>query len=516
MIGRRRIAGSGHGAAGLTGAGHTGPGLTGAGHTGPGLTGAGHTGPGHTGPGHTGPGQTGTGRGALMVVAALTGVVACSSAAPPRPSPPPPIVNTSPAPGRALSAADWPTYDHDPGRGAAATGVPAPGALRIAWHRSLDGAVYAQPLVIGGVVVAATEGGSIYALNAQDGSVIWRAHIAAPVPLSDLPCGDIDPLGITGTPVYDPATGLVFAVAESTGGIHLLAGVSLTTGKVMVRRAVAPAHGTAIATQQRPALTLLDGRVYIAFGGLLGDCADYVGGVTSVATSGQGALQYYSVPTSREGAIWGTGGVVVAGNRLLVSVGNGASTSSYDGSDSVTALSPALRRTDLFAPSRWAIDNADDLDLGSMTPAVVGGYVFLAGKSGIGYVLAVTHLGGIGGEVAQAKVCAGFGTGAVSAGVVYVPCRDTGIRQVTIGADGSLHPGWTAAAGQAHGSPVTGGGAVWVVDYDGGVLYALDPADGSIRASVHVGTAPHFASPSLSGSHAYVGTLDGVVAVSGV
>ena len=257
------------------------------------------------------------------------------------------------------------------------------------------------------------------------------------------------------------------------------------------------------------------GRVYIAFGGLYGDCADYTGGVVSVSTSGAGALESYSVPTSREGAIWGTGGVVVADGRLFVSVGNGASTSSYDGSDSVTALSPALRRIDLFAPSSWAHDNANDLDLGSMTPAVSAGYVFVAGKSGTGYVLRATHLGGIGGQVAQVNVCAGYGTGAVSGAVVYVPCRDTGIRQVTIGADGTPHPGWTAAAAQAHGSPVTGGGAVWVVDYDGGVLYALNPADGSIRASVHIGTAPHFAAPSLSGAHAYVGTLDGVVAISG-
>ena len=302
-----------------------------------------------------------------------------------------------------MSAADWPTYDHDPRRSAAATGVPAPGILRLAWHRPLDGAVYAQPLVIGGVIVAATEGGSIYALNAQSGEVIWRRHIAAPVPLSDLPCGNIDPLGITGTPVYDPATGLVFAVAETTGGTHLLAGVNLATGELKVRREVEPPRGTPIATQQRPALTLYGGRVYIAFGGLYGDCADYTGGVVSVSTSGAGALDSYSVPTSREGAIWGTGGVVVADGRLFVSVGNGASTSSYDGSDSVTALSPALRRIDLFAPSSWAHDNANDLDLGSMTPAVSAAYVFVAGKSGTGYVLRATHLGGIGGQVAQVQ-----------------------------------------------------------------------------------------------------------------
>jgi outer membrane protein assembly factor BamB len=462
-----------------------------------------------------------TARRGITAFAVATGLAvpallsACSSAAAPLSSPPVQIVNPSPAPGRTVSPADWPTYDHDPSRSAAATGVSPPGTLKVAWHRQLDGAVYGQPLVIGPEIVAATEGGTIYALQAAKGRVIWQRHIADPVPLADLPCGDIDPLGITGTPVYDPASGLVFAVAEATGGRHILAGVSLATGKVKVLREIQPPKGNPLATQQRPALTLYGGRVYIGFGGLDGDCGDYVGSVVSVATNGRGRVDSYAIPTSREGGIWATGGVVVAGNRLLVSSGNGASTTAYDGSDSVTALSAGLRRTDIFAPSRWAADNAGDADLGSMAPAVAGNYVFIAGKSGTGYVLRVSRLGGIGGQVAELKMCGAFGTGAVSGAVVYVPCIDTGIRQVTIGADGTPHAGWTAQAASAHGSPVTGGGAVWVVDWEGGVLYALDPATGAVVHSVRVGKAPHFASLSLSGSRAYVGVLDGVVAVSG-
>jgi outer membrane protein assembly factor BamB len=442
-------------------------------------------------------------------------IAACSSAGPPRSSPPPRVVNTSPAPGPSLSRADWPTYDHDAARSAAAPTAAPPGKLAVAWHKRLDGAVYGQPLIIGNEIVAATEGGTIYALQAQGGEEIWHRHIADPVPLSELPCGNIDPLGITGTPVYDPASGLVFAVAETTGGRHILAGVSLATGRLTVQREVVPPRGDPVATQQRPALTSRGGRIYIAFGGLDGDCGQYVGSVVSVATSGQGPVDSYAVPTSRMAGIWATGGVVVAGSRFLVSSGNGASTDSFDGSDSVTALSASLRRLDIFAPSQWAADNAADTDLGSMAPAVTGGYVFISGKNGTGYVLRVSRLGGVGGEVAKARTCAGFGTGAVSGSIVYVPCADTGIKQVTIAPDGTPHVGWTAQAGSAHGSPVTGGGAVWVVDYDGGVLYALDPASGAIKSSVEVGKAPHFASLSLSGSRAYVGVLDGVVAVSG-
>ena len=62
-----------------------------------------------------------------------------------------------------------------------------------------------------------TEGDSLYALSLRTGQVQWRINVGEPVPLSELPCGNIDPLGITGTPVYDPGTGLAFAVAEVAG-----------------------------------------------------------------------------------------------------------------------------------------------------------------------------------------------------------------------------------------------------------------------------------------------------------
>src|SRR5690242_21541856 len=43
---------------------------------------------------------------------------------------------------------------------------------------------------------------------------------STPQPLSGLPCGNIDPLGITGTPAYDATTGSVFVVAETRSEEH--------------------------------------------------------------------------------------------------------------------------------------------------------------------------------------------------------------------------------------------------------------------------------------------------------
>jgi outer membrane protein assembly factor BamB len=413
---------------------------------------------------------------------------------------------------RPLAAGDWPTYHRDNARTGLAPDLAPLGTPAVAWRARLDGAVYGQPLVIGDRVLAATENDTVYSLDAATGAVRWSAHVGEPVRRSALPCGNIDPLGITSTMVYDPATARVYALAEVTGGRHVLVGVSAGSGAVQIQVPLEPPRGDPVAHQQRAALTLFGDRVYVAFGGLFGDCGNYVGSVVSVTTSGTDPINF-SVPTSREGGIWAPGGAVADGQRLLYSVGNGASTSTYDGSDSVVALTPALTQADLFAPSSWASDNAGDRDLGSASPTLLGTRVLAVGKSGTGYVLQHDRLGGVGGQLAQATICRSFGDSATSGDIAYVPCTD-GPRAVRIAANGTPTVVWRAAV-NANGSPTVGGGAVWVADYSTGTLYALEPATGAVRAQLAVGALPHFASPTLSGNHAYLGAMDGVLAISG-
>src|ERR1700761_2435235 len=338
---------------------------------------------------------------------------------------------TTAAGGKTASAssnptASWPAFDQNAARTGAAPGLPAAGKLSTAWTAKLDGAVYGQPLVVGGEVIAATENNSLYALSKTTGKLIWRKHVGAPGAQSQLNgCGDISPLGITGTPVYDGANGLVYAVAEISGYHHMLVGLSATTGAVKLHRYLddPTASNQPAYNQQRPALTIDQGRVYAAFGGLAGDCGAYQGSVVGAPLTGNGALVRWRVPTSREGAIWGTGGPVVGPQGdLWVSVGNGAAGAgkSYDGSDSVTMLSPALQRVSYFAPSTWAADNDKDLDLGSTQPArVSGGAVFVIGKRGVGYLLSSAKPGGIGGQLAQQSICTAFGAAAVSGTTAY-------------------------------------------------------------------------------------------------
>jgi polyvinyl alcohol dehydrogenase (cytochrome) len=461
----------------------------------------------------------------LVLAAALgAGLAACSSGSPRAPSTGPvPSTHTVPATASAgtgataYPAAAWPQFDLSPARTGVAAGLPAAGHLSVAWRAALDGAVYGQPLVVGHDVIAATENDSVYAVDETTGRVAWRTHLGTPVPLADLPCGDIDPLGITGTPIYDRGNGLVYAVAETTGYRHVLFGLSVASGAVKVERDIPAPDGQPRYDQQRPALTIEDGRVYVAFGGLFGDCGPYVGSVVGIPVSGAGPLVSYRVPTAKGGAIWGTAGPVTGpGGTLYVSSGNGAATGgTFDGSDSVIALTPGLARTGIFAPATWAEDNANDFDLGSTQPALLpGGHLLSVGKRGTGYLLRTGHLGGVGGQIAEATVCRAFGAAAVSGTTVYEPCEHGGMTAVSTSGQ-AIRILWHGPAG-AWGSPVVGGGAVWVNDWTSGTLYELDPATGSVRDTVSLGSPlPHFASLSLAGSLAFAGTDDGVTAVRG-
>ena len=141
-----------------------------------------------------------------------------SSAASAGPSPAVSGAPSPPSPSDVATAADWPVYHRDAARTGLDPAFPAlRGPLAVAWSRPLDGAVYAEPLVVSGAVIAATENDTVYALDPASGRVLWTRHLGTPVRLSSLSCGNIDPLGITGTPAFDPLTGSLFAVAEVQG-----------------------------------------------------------------------------------------------------------------------------------------------------------------------------------------------------------------------------------------------------------------------------------------------------------
>jgi outer membrane protein assembly factor BamB len=374
----------------------------------------------------------------------------------------------------------------------------------------LDGAAYAEPLLYSGTLFVATENNSVYALNASTGLLLWRDNFGAPVPGSALPCGDIDPSGITGTPVIDPGAGTLYAVAYLNPTHHVLYAVSTRDGSVRFSETVDPPGAEVPTQQERAALTLANGMVYIPFGGLDGDCGNYHGWVVGVRADGSPGLTTYVVPTNREGGIWTPSGAAVdSAGDLYVATGNGDSTSAFDHGDSVIGLTPSLTELSYFAPTDWAALNGLDLDLGTVGPTLIGSStVFQVGKGGVGYLLNASDLGGIGGQEASLHVCgSAYGATAFDGTYVYVACTD-GLVQVNV-AGGTLNLGWDASGFQA-GPPVVAGGVVWTVDAPSGRLLGYSVANGSRVFSFQIGGTSRFTTPTVGPSAVYVAT-DGYV-----
>jgi len=424
----------------------------------------------------------------------------------------PPAARSTGVSPQATTTANWPTYHGNLLRTGYAPTMPAASGTPVVVKKyALDGDVYASPVVIGGRIVVATENNTVYAM--ENGAVVWKKHLGSPSPASQRPCGNIDPLGITGTPVYN--NGLIYVAPEFSGSppYHRVYALKLSTGAVVWWRNIDLPGVDQVAMQERGALTVAGGRVWIPFGGLAGDCGDYKGRVVGVRLPSPHSMINFTVPTSREAGIWTPPGPSFGGSYLFVSVGNGAAGlgDPYDKSDSVLKIDTNAHLYQYFAPSNWADDNAGDLDLGSQGPAIVGKWVFIAGKRGVAYVLDRYHLGGIGGQISKLSLCTSFGGTAVVGSSVYVPCTD-GIRRVHVDSTGQLHVDWHATS-SVSGSPVVGGGRVWALDPFAGVLYALNPATGAKVNSVSVGATSRFATPAIYGNRIFVPTLAGLTSV---
>ena len=414
--------------------------------------------------------------------------------------------NASSSPG----AGSWTVYHGDPaGSGTAASAHRVDTTSRAWTSAALDGEIYGEPLVSAGRVYVATENNTVYALSAATGAVAWSRHLATPVPSSSLPCGDIAPtVGITGTPVIDPARGEIFVVADevASGAAHVLTGLSTTTGQVEMTRDVDPPGADPAALLQRTGLTLAGGRVVFGFGGNDGDCATYRGRVVAVAEAG-GAPATFTVDAKAgqsQGAVWmgGAAPAVNARGDVWVSVGNGSvyqASRGYDDSDSALDLSPSMRLLQYFAPADWASENSRDLDMSAEPVLLPGGQVLVAGKSRIAYLLNGAHLGGIGGQLASLGPLCGSdidGGAAVTGSTVYLPCAGAGIVAVRAA---TSPPGlrllWRSATGG--GPPIVAGGLVWTISLTG-TLYGLDPQTGQVRQQATIGAvANHFPTPSV-------------------
>ena len=314
--------------------------------------------------------------GAVLVAGAITLLVTAPASA-----------QSGPAGG-----ASWTVYQGSTSGSGLAAPVSAVNTRSRAWTSpGLDGQLYGQPLVWAGRVYVATQNNTVYALSSATGAVIWSAHLGTPVPTASLPCGNISPVvGITGTPVIDPARGEIFVVAaELRHGTpaHILTGLDATSGRTELSQDVDPPGADPAALLQRTALTLDGGQVVFGMGGNFGDCSTYRGRVAAVPESG-GTPRYFTVdgaPGESQGAVWmgGAAPVIDGSGNIWVTTGNGSVSSSshaYDHSDGLLELAPSLDLLQYFAPRSWASDNSRDLDM-SAAPALAPALPSAAGPA---------------------------------------------------------------------------------------------------------------------------------------
>ena len=300
--------------------------------------------------------------------------------------------------------------------------------------RAVDGQIYAQILYvpsllipgkgIKNVIYAATEHNSVYAFDADSAAVsepYWHVNFGTPILCSQIPACDRDLLpeiGITSTPVIDPASNTIFVVAETVEAgntffrlhsLDLLTGVERPGSPVTISGAVSGPGAASVNGRivfdpfmhwQRAGLLLLNGRVYIGFGSHQ-DSQPYHGWLFSYdsATLRQMAIRCLS-PNSDSAGVWQAGAAPAAdaAGNIYVQTGHGTLTGMAGGDFgiSMVKLDPvALTPLDFFAPSNQKYLSDDDNDFGSSGPLLIPGTKFAVGggKDGKLFLIDTTNMG---------------------------------------------------------------------------------------------------------------------------
>ncbi len=321
--------------------------------------------------------------------------------------------------------------------------------------RSVDGAVYAQPLYVSGLdfpgrgvhnaLFVATQHGTVYAFDADNNQganavPLWQTSFINPAAgvtpnLAVGYCGDIPyEECIAATPVIDLAGGTIYVeavTAETTNGVehdvqrlhalNLLTGAEQTNSPVVIQGSVPGTgiggDGTNIVfdgnlEQCRTALLLQNGQVYFAFSSHC-DAGNYHGWVMAYdAHTLQQTGLYNTTPNGSFGGIWqGSGGLVGdASGAVFLMTGNGDFNTNYSVltqanlSESFLKFNPGsgLVLTDYFTPYNQAALTAVDLDLAAGCPmglpdaagSVAHPHLLVgAGKDGTIYLVDRDHLG---------------------------------------------------------------------------------------------------------------------------
>ena len=330
----------------------------------------------------------------------------------------------------------------------------------------LPGPTYAQPLYVSNgpvgiaALIVATEQNEVLAFDASSGATLWDVNLGMPVPRTSLPCGNVDPLGVTGTPVIDIDSRTLYVAAMTTpdGGPtkqHLIYALYLDDGSTVsgwpvdVSASVSYGGLTFDSTPQseRGALLLNNNILYVGYGGHFGDCGAYHGWVVGVPEADPSSPMAWATD-ARGGGIWAPSGLATDGTFVYAATGNTFGASSWMGGEAILRFSDGPNfsgdTTDFFTPSNWRPLDNGDLDISGTGPvlidvpeAIPSALIVALGKNGVAYLIDRTDFGGIGtgdgthGEgVASEQVATGT---IINAAGAYTTASGTHVVFVTSG-----------------------------------------------------------------------------------
>jgi hypothetical protein len=304
---------------------------------------------------------------------------------------------------------------------------------------SVDGNVFAQPLLVSGfvmpdgsthdVLIVATGHDSVYAYDAQTYAVLWQVSLGKSQTSSDVGCGDVKPeYGISSTPVIvrssaNKATIYLVAATEPTKRqfdtqLHAL---DVGTGKditppVTIAPSATLSNGATVNFDpqnqwSRTSLAYNNGSIYIGIGS---HCDNNAGNISGWLLRYDAKLKLQHAFNTIEtqagtelASIWMTGfapAIDPAGNVFVVTGnGNFSGKSGKDWGESVLSLPPTLAKVkSQFTPSDYQNLNNNDTDFGSggvmLLPPVPGQsappLAVAMGKNPILFLLDQTMLGG--------------------------------------------------------------------------------------------------------------------------
>ena len=291
------------------------------------------------------------------------------------------------------------------------------------------GLLYAADVPVSGhkhnVLYVATVNNSVYAFDADKfGDPLWHRNFnGAGRPTRNTEVGQacriyndfIGNIGIIGTPVIGPDRTMYFVTrtVEDSQTVQRLHAIDITTGderpnspKMIEASVPGTGEGSvggklafyALTENQRPALTLANGVVYVGWASFC-DTRPYHGWMMSYDASTLAQIGVFNAsPNGNMAGIWMSGAAPALDSRgnLYVSTGNGTYNGNTDFGEAMLKLEPrSLRVADFFTPSNFNTLNDFDLDFGTQGPSMLPGtnYFVVGGKEGKMYLLDTTNLG---------------------------------------------------------------------------------------------------------------------------